>query len=48
MIYTDLLPIQQFTHYSLQTLSTLKLGFNDISDQGAKHLANALLQNKVT
>ncbi len=48
MIYIGLLPIQQFTHYSLQTLSTLKLGCNEICDEGAKHLANALLQNKVT
>jgi hypothetical protein len=31
-----------------QTLTTLDLGGNQIGDQGAGHLANALQQNKVT
>ena len=30
-----------------QTLTTLHLKRNEIGDQGAKHLANALQQNKV-
>ncbi len=32
----------------IQTLTTLNLGSNEIGDQGAEHLANALQQNKVT
>jgi hypothetical protein len=35
-------------YYFPQTLTTLELGWNQIGDQGAEHLANALQQNKVT
>jgi hypothetical protein len=43
-----LLLIQSFTHSFAQTLTTLNLTFNEMGDQGAEHLANALKQNKVT
>jgi hypothetical protein len=48
MTSTILFPIQLFTHYFSQTLTTLDLTSNQIGDQGAQHLANALQQNKVT
>jgi hypothetical protein len=35
-------------HYFSQTLTTLNLYGNDIVDQGAEYLANALQQNNVT
>jgi hypothetical protein len=35
-------------NYFPQTLTTLNLGQNQMGDQGAEHLANALQQNKVT
>ena len=38
---------QSFIHLFPQTLITLDLGRNQIGDQGAEHLANALQQNKV-
>ncbi len=31
----------------MQTLITLNLEFNQITDEGAQHLANALYQNRV-
>jgi hypothetical protein len=31
----------------MQTLTTLNLEYNEIGEQGAEHLANALQQNKV-
>jgi hypothetical protein len=34
-------------HYFTQTLTSLKIGENEIGDQGVRYLANALLQNKV-
>ncbi len=40
--------MQLFIHHLSQTLTTLRLGGNQICDQGAEHLANALQQNKVT
>ena len=40
--------IQVFTRYFPQTLTTLDLQNNQIGDQGAQHLANALQVNKVT
>jgi len=48
MIDADLLLIQPFTHYSMQTLTTLNLESNQIGDKGIEYLGNALLQNKVT
>jgi hypothetical protein len=35
-------------HYFTQTLTTLSLWNNEFNDDGAKYLANALLQNNVT
>ncbi len=35
-------------YYFLQALTTLDISGNEIGVQGAKHLANALQQNKVT
>ena len=48
MIRTALLLIQSFIHYFPQTLTYVDLYANEIGDQGAEHLANALQQNKVT
>jgi hypothetical protein len=48
MIDADFLLIQPFTYYSMQTLNTLNLESNQISDKGIEYLGNALLQNKVT
>jgi Ran GTPase-activating protein (RanGAP) involved in mRNA processing and transport len=42
-----LLLIQLFVRYFSQALNTLDLSENEIGDQGAQHLANALEQNKV-
>jgi hypothetical protein len=43
-----MLSMQQLIYYFSQTLTTLNLSDNEIRDQGGKHLANALEQNKVT
>lgn len=40
--------IQLSVSYFSQTLTTLDLSENEIDDQGAEHLANALAKNKVT
>ncbi len=48
MTLTASRPIQLFIHYFSQTLIILDLNDNEIGDQGAEHLANALEQNKVT
>jgi hypothetical protein len=48
MILTTLLPIQSLIVHFLQTLTTLNLTGNQMGDQGAAHLANALKLNKVT
>jgi hypothetical protein len=40
--------MQLFIHHLSQTLTTLNVYNNQIGDQGAEHLANALQQNKVT
>jgi hypothetical protein len=45
--HTTRLPMHPFIHPFPQTLVTLHLELNQIGDQGAKHLANALQQNKV-
>ncbi len=47
-ILTTLLTTLPFIHYISQTLTTLNLYDNQISDRGAEHLANALLENNVT
>jgi hypothetical protein len=40
--------ILSLTIYIIQTLTTLDVEWNQISNQGAQHLVNALQQNKVT
>jgi hypothetical protein len=45
--HTTRLPMHVFVHQFSQTLITLNLWGNQIGTQGAKHLANALQQNKV-
>jgi hypothetical protein len=46
--HTTPLPMELFIHHLSQTLTTLNLYKNQIGDQAAEHLANALQQNKVT
>jgi hypothetical protein len=47
IVHTIWLHMHLFIHQFSQTLTTLDLKDNEIGDQGAEHLANALHQNKV-